>query len=229
MKRFLQAVSVLVLTFVFKPEVQAQLADTIWQGNARVTIPALVQCDESGSPLEFPRTTTGLTFILPVEVWFWDESTFLIVYRQGEMGADPNRAALQPLIGEWNIPVAARVGLLTGIPRVTYGSDLFEIQTGSVLRKGKRYTFSGEFRDTVDNTGYDSDWIYPGARTLVTGAFTLSGTLMNASLTAVFSPNPVGPGGIRTSGRNPSATATLTKTNRKPSTEGIFVFEDGPL
>lgn len=88
---------------------RAQLADTIWTGNAKITIPALTATDQDGELLNYPKTITGLTFIVPVEVWFWNNSKFLIVYRQREMGADVARGELQPLIGEWEIPAEARV------------------------------------------------------------------------------------------------------------------------
>lgn len=222
----------LIILFLFFVEfsAKAQLANTIWSGNARITIPALVACDNDGNPLDYPKTVSGLTFILPVEVWFWDNSTFLIVYRQRDMGADPARGALQPFIGEWTIPVGARQGQLIGVTEVPYGSDLYEVQTGSYWKTGSRYSFTAEERDTGDFTGYDSNTIYPGARTLLTGSFSIKGTTMDATLTALFTPNPQGPGGLKTTGKNPSAKITLTKiTNRTPSSEGVDVFLDDPF
>jgi hypothetical protein len=210
---------------------RAQLADTIWTGNAKITIPALTATDQDGELLDYPKTITGLTFILPVEVWFWNNSKFLIVYRQRDMGANPDKGELQPLIGEWEIPPEARVGLLTGESVVPYGSELFEIQTGSYSKKGNKYTFTAEQRDTEDRRGYDSDYIFlnVNARQLVTGSFTLKGTTLSSSLTFTQTPNPIGPNGLKTTGKNTSATAILTKSNRKPSTVGVDVFLDGPL
>lgn len=207
---------------------RAQLADTIWSGNAKITIPALTATDQDGGSLDYPKTITGLTFILPVEVWFWNNSKFLIVYRQRDMGADPARGELQPLIGEWDIPAEARVGLLSGVSVVPYGSDLFEVQTGSYAKKGNNYTFTAEQRDTADRFGYDSRWIYRDAKRLVTGSFTLSGSSLTATLVFTETPNPVGPGKLKAIGKT-SAKATLTKSSRKPSTEGVDVFQDGPL
>ena len=206
----------------------AQLADTIWKGNAQLTIPALTACDEKGYPLPYPKTTTNLTFIVPVEVWFWDNSKFLIVYRQRDMGADPKRGELQPVIGEWAIPVAARKNQLSGVTKVPYGSDLFEIQTGSYQKSGGKYSFRAVQRDTRDLNGYDSDYIFPNAQTVITGSFSLKGNNMNATLTAVSTPNPIGPSGVKFSGKNPSGSVSLTKTNRKPSTDGVDVFLDDP-
>ena len=205
---------------------RAQLADTIWTGNAKITIPALTATDRNGGLLNYPKTITGLTFIFPVEVWFWNNSKFMIVYRQRDMGADPARGELQPLIGEWEIPAEARVGLLSGVSVVPYGSDLFEVQTGSYAKKGSKFTFTAEQRDTADRFGYDSEWIYPKAKSLVTGSFTLSGSSLTATLVFTETPNPVGPGKLKAIGQT-SAKATLTKSNRKPSTVGVDVFLDG--
>jgi len=219
---------VLTSLFAFSSfQANAQLTDTIWSGNAKATIPALVAY-ESGNPLDYPKTITGLTLIIPVEVWFWDSSKFLIVYRQRDMGADPARGALQPLIGEWTIPVAARTGLLNGISEVPYGSDLFEVRTGSYRKSGGKYIFTAEQRDTADLSGYDSEWIYPNGKTLITGSFSVKNSTMTATLTVVRTPNPIGPNSIKTLGRNPSATVILTKTNRNPSSEGVGVFLDDP-
>lgn len=228
MKNITQAILVTSL-FVFSGfQAWAQLADTIWSGNAKVTIPALVACDGDGNPLDYPKTITGLTFILPVEVWFWDASKFLIVYRQGDMGADPMRGALQPLIGEWNIPAAARIDQLDGVEVIPYGSDIYEIQTGSYTKKGNKYTFTAELRDTEDRSGDDGSWIYPDASTVITGSFTVKNITMSATMTVAFNPNPQGPGNLKTVGKNPSATVTLTKTSRTPSSEGVDAFLDVP-
>ena len=222
------ALYVCITLFLACPIVQAQLADTIWSGNAKITIPTLTATDQAGRLLDYPKTITGLTFILPVEVWFWNNSKFMIVYRQRDMGADPARGELQPLIGEWEIPAEARVGLLSGVSVVPYGSDLFEVQTGSYAKRGNKYTFTAEKSDTADRFGYDSEWIYPNAKRLVTGSFTLSGSSLTTTLVFTETPNPVGPGKLKAIGKT-SAKATLTKSNRKPSTEGVDVFLDDPL
>jgi hypothetical protein len=222
------ALYVCITLFLGCPIAQAQLADTIWSGNAKITIPALTATDQAGGLLDYPKTITGLTFVLPVEVWFWNDSKFLIVYRQRDMGADPARGELQPLIGEWEIPLNARTGLLSGVSVVPYGSDLFEVQTGSYAKKGNKYTFTAEQSDTADRFGYDSEWIYPNAKRLVTGSFTLSGSSLTTTLVFTETPNPVGPGKLKAIGKT-SAKATLTKSNRKPSTEGVDVFQDDPL
>jgi len=205
------------------PAARAQLADTIWAGNATVTVPSLTQY-KNGRPLPYPKTISNLSFIVPIEVWFWDSSKFLVVFRQKDFGADPTRAPLQPAFGEWIIPTGARRGNLAALTKVPYGSDLFEIQTGRYSLRGIAGTFTAENRDTRDRTGYDRDWIYRGYRNLITGSFRLNGRTLSVSGTSVVRPNPGGPNSIK--GGATTATATLSRTTKKPSVVGVGVFDD---
>jgi len=205
------------------PAARAQLADTIWAGNATVTVPSLTQY-KNGRPLPYPKTISNLSFIIPIEVWFWDSSKFLVVFRQKDFGADPTRAPLQPAFGEWIIPTGARRGNLAAQAVVPYGSDLFEIQTGRYSLRGIAGTFTAENRDTRDRTGYDRDWIYRGYRNLITGSFRLNGRTLSVSGTSVVRPNPGGPNKFK--GGATTATATLTRTARKPTVVGVEVFDD---
>jgi len=205
---------------------QAQLANTIWRGDAKLTIPALTQYDNNADPMPYPRTTTGISVIVPVEVWFWDSSKFLVVFRQGEFGFDPERAALQPLIGEWTIPVAARTGQLVGETSVPYGSDIFESRTGSYTKVGNRYSFTAQSKDTA--TGNNSGVIYPGAKLVLTGTFGLKNAQnLNGTASFLQTPNPIGPGGIYVAGVS-LATFSLTKVSPTPSSSGVEVFVDQP-
>ena len=218
-------ISMFLSLSLLTPSLRAQLANTIWTGKAKITVPALTQF-ENGRPKAYPRTLSGLSFVLPVEVWFWDSNKFLAVFRQGEFGADPSRAPLQPAFGEWTIPAAARVGGLAGIARVPYGSDLFEIQTGKYSRKNGLFQFTAETRNTADLSGYDSDWIYRTYRNLVTGTARLvNARTLSVTGTSITTPNPGGPNSLKASGGT-SAIVTLTKTSRRPSTEGVGVFDD---
>ncbi|NBT48846.1 MAG: hypothetical protein EBT07_13710 [Actinobacteria bacterium] len=208
---------------------QAQLANTIWRGDAKLTIPALTQYDDNADPMPYPRTTTGISVIVPVEVWFWDSSKFLVVFRQGEFGFDPARASLQPLIGEWTIPVAARTGLLANKTIVPYASDdIFESRTGSYTKVGNKYSFTARKTDTA--TGNNNNSIYPGASLVLSGSFGLN--LKNTQKltgTASFlqTPNPNGPNGIYVAGVS-LASFTLNKVSPTPSSTGVDVFLDQP-
>ena len=205
---------------------QAQLANTIWRGDAKLTIPALTQYDNNADPMPYPRTTTGISVIVPVEVWFWDSSKFLVVFRQREFGFDPARASLQPLIGEWAIPVAARTGQLVGKTTVPYGSSIFESRTGSYAQVGNKISFTAQAKDTA--TGNNEGFIYPGAKYVLTGSFGFRGA-QNLQGTASFlqTPNPIGPSGIYVAGVS-LATFSLAKVSPTPSSTGVEVFVDQP-
>jgi hypothetical protein len=206
---------------------QAQLANTIWRGDAKLTIPALTQYDNNADPLPYPKTTTGISVVVPVEVWFWDSSKFLVVFRQGEFGFDAERAALQPLIGEWTIPVAARTGQLVGETTVPYDiSSIFESRTGSYTKKGNRYSFTARKTDTA--TGNNGDYIYPGASQVLTGSFAFDRkNAQKLSGTASFlqTPNLIGPGQISVAGVS-LASFSLTKLPSTPSSTGVDVLND---
>ena len=207
---------------------QAQLANTIWRGDAKLTIPALTQYDINADPMPYPKTTTGISVIVPVEVWFWDSSKFLVVFRQGEFGFDPERAALQPLIGEWTIPVAARTGQLVGETSVPYGSDIFESRTGSYTKVGNKYSFRAQAVDTL--TANNAGYIYPGASYVLSGSFGFDRkNAQKLSGTASFlqTPNPIGPNGIYVAGVS-LASFTLNKVSPTPSSTGVDVFLDQP-
>ena len=203
---------------------EAQLANTIWRGDAKLTIPALTLYDNNADPLPYPKTTTGISIIVPVEVWFWDSSKFLVVFRQGEFGSSAERAPLQPWIGEWTIPVAARTGQLVNKQTVPYGSGIFENQTGSYSKKGNKYSFTAR---AVDNdSDNNSNVIYPGASQVLTGSFTLKNA-QKLSGTASFlqTPNPIGPSQISAAGVS-LASFSLTKLPSTPSSTGVDDFVD---
>lgn len=205
---------------------QAQLANTIWRGDAKLTIPAITQCDENADPLPYPKTTTGVSVVVPVEVWFWDSSKFLVVFRQGEFGSAAERAALQPWIGEWTIPVAARTGQLVNKQAVPYGSGIFENQTGSYSKKGNKYSFTARAADNA--SGNNSGVIYPGASQVLAGSFALQNAQkLNGTASFLQTPNPIGPSGIYVAGVS-LATFSLTKVAPTPSSTGVEVFEDQP-
>jgi len=91
----------LVLAGVLSSGWSQSLNNTIWKGTATVKIPALTPYRD-GVQKQYPAVvTTGLTFTLPIEAWFRTSTEFLIVLDQRALGADTERAKLQPLIGSW--------------------------------------------------------------------------------------------------------------------------------
>jgi hypothetical protein len=179
------------------------LNNTIWKGTATVKIPALTPYRD-GVQKQYPAVvTTGLTFTIPVEAWFRTPTTFLIVLDQRAIGADPERAKLQPLIGSW-----------TG---VTYGSSNKKSYTGTYG--------SNKFKATKRQLVRTS-WSYVGTET-VQGSYRLvNQARMGISGTFTSSPNPSGPNGPKYSGGVPTFTAVLSKTARRPSAEIANAFSD---
>jgi len=179
------------------------LNNTIWKGTATVKIPALTPYRD-GVQKRYPAVvTTGLTFTIPVEAWFRTSTEFLIVLDQRALGADTERAKLQPLIGSW-----------TG---VTYGSSNNKTYTGTYG--------SNKFKATRRQLVRTS-WSYVGTST-VQGSYRLvNQAQMGISGTFTSSANPSGPNSPRYSGGVPTFTASLSKTTRRPSAEIANAFSD---
>jgi len=193
----------LVLAGVLSSGWSQSLNNTIWKGTATVKIPALTPYRD-GVQKQYPAVvTTGLTFTLPIEAWFRTSTEFLIVLDQRALGADTERAKLQPLIGSW-----------TG---VTYGSSNNKTYTGTYG--------SNKFKATRRQLVRTS-WSYVGTST-VQGSYQLvNQAQMGISGTFTSSANPSGPNSPRYSGGVPTFTASLSKTTRRPSAEIADAFSD---
>jgi hypothetical protein len=193
----------LVLAGVLSSGWSQSLNNTIWKGTATVKIPALTPYRD-GVQKQYPAVvTTGLTFTLPIEAWFRTSTEFLIVLDQRALGADTERAKLQPLIGSW-----------TG---VTYGSSNKKSYTGTYG--------SNKFKATRRQLVRTS-WSYVGTST-VQGSYQLvNQARMGISGTFTSSANPGGPNSPKYSGGVPTFTASLSKTVRRPSAEIADAFSD---
>jgi hypothetical protein len=178
------------------------LNNTIWKGTATVKIPALTPYRD-GVQKQYPAVvTTGLTFTIPVEAWFRTSTEFLIVLDQRALGADTERAKLQPLIGSWTgVTYGSSNKTYTG----TYGSNKFKATRRQLVR---------------------TSWSYVGTST-VQGSYRLvNQAQMGISGTFTSSANPSGPNSPRYSGGVPTFTASLSKTTRRPSAEIADAFSD---
>jgi len=178
------------------------LNNTIWKGTATVKIPALTPYRD-GVQKQYPAVvTTGLTFTLPVEAWCRTPTTFLIVLDQRAIGADPERAKLQPLIGSWT---GVTYGSGNKSYSGTYGSNKFMATRRQLVRTSSSYvgtsTVQGSYR------------LVNQAQMGISGTFTSS-------------PNPGGPNKAQYSGGLPTFTAVLSKTARRPSAEIADAFSD---
>jgi len=80
------------------------LADTIWEGNAEITVPKLVWKKERP---KFNRveTVSTIKFQVPVQLWFWGKNddptnSVSVCFPQRKVGADPSRQELIMMLGE---------------------------------------------------------------------------------------------------------------------------------
>jgi len=129
------------------------LADTIWDGNAEITIPKLVWKNERP---KFNRveTVSNIKFQVPVQLWFWgkDDSpsnAMSICFNQKKVGADPLRAELTMVLGQ--LPSWAIAQLEQIHARRPRKDDAIYLRPGSQgtynLRAG---TFRVNNNDTLD-------------------------------------------------------------------------------
>ena len=76
--------------FSFAPSsLHAQLADTIWEGTQWISSINMVSLKPNGAQ-DFP-SLLGARFNLPLEIWFWDNAHFGIVFRNDRWGFEGRR------------------------------------------------------------------------------------------------------------------------------------------
>jgi len=107
MNSLISILVVFVLIFGCSPligQAANPLADTIWDGNAEITVPKLVWKKELP---KFNRieTVSTIKFLVPIQIWFWgknDDPTnaMSVCFNQRKVGADPLRAELAMFQGQ---------------------------------------------------------------------------------------------------------------------------------
>ena len=170
----------------------AQLADTIWEGSQWISSINMVNLKPDGSA-NFP-SLLGARINLPLEIWFWDNTHFGIVFRNDRWGFDDGR--------------------LNQMRKGEYSGHGEEFKTYTYRLKGKAGTFSA--REYDDYFGLES---YAGRLVLrdnklttdrVTYAAPGSRYLNGSARLANFPCKQIG--------KLPVFDKTVwTKTNRKPS------------
>ena len=75
----------------FHNSLHAQLANTIWEGTQWISSINMVNLKPDGSA-NFP-SLLGARINLPLEIWFWDNTHFGIVFRNDRWGFDVGRLA----------------------------------------------------------------------------------------------------------------------------------------
>ena len=110
----------------------AQLADTIWEGSQWISSINMVNLKPDGSA-NFP-SLLGARINLPLEIWFWDNTHFGIVFRNDRWGFDDGR--------------------LNQMRKGEYSGHGEEFKTYTYRLKGKAGTFSA--REYDDYFGLES-------------------------------------------------------------------------
>jgi hypothetical protein len=144
------------------------LADTIWDGNAEITVPKLIWKKERQ---KFSRVETASTikFQLPIQIWFWGQNdnptnAMSICFNARKVGADPLRAELTMPLGQ--LPSWA-ITQLQQIHARRPGKDdtiyLFPGNYGSYALNGRtrKATFQVRHIDRTDDLSID--WRFEGA------------------------------------------------------------------
>ena len=167
----------------------AQLADTIWEGTQWISSINMVNLKPDGSA-NFP-SLLGARINLPLEIWFWDNTHFGIVFRNDRWGFDDDQM---------------RKGEYSG-----HGE---EFKTYTYRLKGMAGTFSArEYDDYFGLESYAGRLVLQGKK-LITDRVTYAAPnsrYLHGS--AKLANNP-----CKQIGKLPVFDKTVwTKTNRKPS------------
>ena len=176
----------------FQNPLHAQLADTIWEGTQWISSINMVSLKPDGSA-SFP-SLLGARINLPLEIWFWDNTHFGIVFRNDRWGFDGGR--------------------LSGMRKGEYSGHGDEFKNYTYRLKGKAGTFSArEYDDYFGLESYAGRLVLQGNKLTtdrVTYAAPTSRYLDGSARLANFPCKQIG--------KLPVFDKTVwTKTNRKPS------------
>jgi hypothetical protein len=129
----LVCIAAVVCAFSFAASsLHAQLANTIWEGTQWISSINMVSLKPDGSA-NFP-SLLGARINLPLEIWFWDNTHFGIVFRNDRWGFDGGR--------------------LSGMRKGEYSGHGDEFKNYTYRLKGKAGTFSA--REYDDYFGLES-------------------------------------------------------------------------
>ena len=185
------AAAVFSLSLTATP-LNAQLADTIWEGTQWISSINMVSLKPDGSA-NFP-SLLGARINLPLEIWFWDNTHFGIVFRNDRWGFDGGR--------------------LNGMRKGEYSGHGDEFKNYTYHLKGRAGTFSA--REYDDYFGLES---YAGRLVLQGNKLTTDRVVYSAP----YSPYLDGSARLanfpcKQIGKLPVFDKTVwTKTSRKPS------------
>lgn len=209
------------------------LADTIWDGNAEITVPKLVWKKERA---KFSRveTVSTIKFQLPIQIWFWgknDDPTnaMSICFNQRKVGADPLRAELTMPLGQlpgWAINQLQQIH--DRRPRKADTIYLFPGNYGTYAfnSRTKKATFLLRNCDETDDVVID--WRFEGSIAFSANRITAASFVLTqpTSLSRIDS-YPVRPGDenlISFQGNITGTVLNIVKASGKPSDQAAAQF-----
>ena len=210
------------------------LADTIWDGNAEITIPKLVWKNERP---QFNRveTVSTIKFQVPIQLWFWGQNdspsnAISVCFNARKVGADPLRAELTMPIGQlpsWAITQLQQIHAQR--PRKDDSIYLFPGNYGlyNFSSRTKKATFQLKNVDETDDPTID--WRIEGS--ISTSANRISKATFvftrPTSLSRIDNSYPVRPGDenlISFQGNITGTILNLVKSTAKPSDQAAAQF-----
>jgi hypothetical protein len=133
------AAAVFSLSLTATP-LNAQLADTIWEGTQWISSINIASLKPDGSA-NFP-SLLGARFNLPLEIWFWDNTHFGIVFRNDRWGFEGRRKGEYTGHPEANKVFTYRLKGKAGTFSVKEFDDYFALQvySGRLTLNGNKLT-----------------------------------------------------------------------------------------
>ena len=208
---------VFILFFSFALPVRAQLSDTIWEGT--VTLSGLSLQKVAGGLLQPGPNLANASVTLPVEIWFWNNSNWGVVFRRDKWGLNPRKPFYVEFlqVGEEQVYFSQERQYEGGGSQAPVYEPSRETITDLYTYNPSRRsgTFSQRILYLVGGSTRDA-----GATLSLSGRFSLRGNTITAqNIIFAIAPNPWGRESYRTSGRLRIVASPFTKTNRKPSVE----------
>lgn len=118
----------------------AQLANTIWEGTQWIGSINIASLKPDGT-LNFP-SLLGARFNLPLEIWFWDNTHFGVVFRNDRWGFEGTRKGEYTGYGEKNKAFTYRLNRGLGTFSAKEYNDYFGLQgySGRLTLRGNQLT-----------------------------------------------------------------------------------------
>lgn len=137
---FLLRSAILIVFFVGPGPARAQLANTIWEGIQFISSINMVSLKQDGSQ-DFP-SLLGARFNLPLEIWFWDNQHFGVVFRNDRWGFEGRRKGEYSGYGEENKVFTYRLKGGSGSFSAREFDDYFLLQSysGRLTLRGNKLT-----------------------------------------------------------------------------------------